>query len=393
MKRIILFFLFIVVVFPNVLRNLKYLLVLLFLVFLIKNINKAFFNKYSTYLFLGLSISILYIAVGHLYSKQPYISALQSTAVYVVFPAFWIIFCDYLFMKFSADYLKKYLILLGIIGCISIFFVKWLTDNNYYEIASFFIEDPKASVSSRGIIEVRLNVYGGLLFLVPATMSVLKSYSLVLRILLFAFIFVSVVYSGRSVLLISLALGIIGYLSTSKNVIRIVIATAIFLGITNLIIWYFEFPIDQMIELFIEKVTEGGEENARTIQFWKFLKGIEDNYYLFGHGHGVGIDYIRHKEFHWRGYELLPMATIFRTGLIGAVIYSLPFVYSLRKYYSLYKSKKHNQTDTFFFFGILGIFVGIFTNPYLESFDFQLLFFIGFCYFKTRLNSNFAQIK
>ena len=123
-------------------------------------------------------------------------------------------------------------------------------------------------------------------------------------------------------------------------------------------------------------------------QFWMFLEGIEDYGYLFGHGHGVGIDLIRNPKYNWRSYELLIMATMYRVGVIGFIIYALPFIYCVKEYFKLYVRKLNTYLDNFFVFGIIGVVAGVFTNPYIEAFDFQFLYFVSFCYFINRKNFN-----
>lgn len=392
MRRILFFFIFTVVVLPNAFRPFKYLILCLSLFILIKQINKNFFKKYNPFLFLGLSISILYIAIGHFFSKQPYISFFQSLAVYVVFPSFWILFSDYILRKYSPKKILNYLTILGVLSCVSIFASIWLLDNGYYDIMSKVIENPKKTVSTTGVIEVRLNVYGSLLFLIPAIISSFKLYSLPVKFFLISFILVSIVYSGRSILILSFLIGVLGYLVQLKNGFKTIFALIIFFIVGNIIVDFFDLPLQALLDASEEKINSE-EDNVRKIQFWLFLTEIKDYLFFFGHGHGVGIDFVRHAKFHWRGYELLIMATVFRTGIIGLVIYSLPFFYSIRKYVRLYKKKMNNQTDNFFAFGMIGVVAGVFSNPYLESFDFQFLFFISFCYFINRNTSFLKKIK
>ena len=384
MKKIIFFLILIVVVFPNAFRFFKFFLVGLIFIFLYNKLNSVFFNKYRRFLFFGLLISVFYIAFGQLFSKQPYLSFIQSTAVYIIFPIFWILFSDYILTKFSPLYILKYLTMFGFLACCSVFLTLWLIDNNYKEYLLLIIEDPKKTISSDGVVELSLHVYGSLLFLIPAIVTSINQFSLIKKYILLSVLFFSVVYSGRSVLIISFLIGVIGYFITSRAKINSIIILLVTIGIASALISYFEIPIIAIWKLSLQKITEINEHDVRNIQFWEFLKGIQDYYYLFGHGHGVGIDFIRHEKYFWRGYELLPMATLYRVGVLGLISYSLPFIFSLRKYYSLFLRKKNTVIDDFFIFGIIGIVVGSLTNPYLESFDFQLLYFISFCYFINR---------
>ena len=386
MKKIIIFFLFTVFVFPNAFRAIKYFLVVVITFYIYNTFKEVFYKKYNIFLFLGLSLSVFYIAFGHFFAKQPYISLFQCIAVYIAFPFFWMYFSDYILQKYSPEYIIQLITIFGVVGCATIYMAIWLLDNNYITIMEYVIDDPKASVTGKGTTEVRMNVYGSLLFFIPAILSSFKRFSTITKIILFCIIFMSVINSGRSILLASILVGILGYLLSLRNGLKIILVLFVGAMLIYFLISYFNIPVLAIFEVTQDKLNgEGGEDNyIREHQFWIFLEGIEDYYYLFGHGHGVGIDLVRNPRYSWRSYELLIMATIFRTGLIGLVIYSLPFFYSLRKYIRLYKKKMNNPADKFFIFGMIGVVVGVFSNPYLESFDFQFLFFISFCHFINR---------
>lgn len=386
MKKIIFFFIFIVFVFPNAFRPIKYFLVVLITFYIYNTFREVFFKKYKTFLFLGFSLSVFYIAFGHFFATQPYISFFQCVAVYIAFPLFWIYFSDYILQKYSPEYIIKLITILGVVGCATIFIAIWLLENNYVAIMEYVIDNPKASKTSEGATEVRMNVYGSLLFFIPAILSSFKRLSTITKIVLFFIIFISVFNSGRSILLASIVVGVLGYLHSLKNGFKIILVLFVGAMLINFLISYFNIPVLAIFKDIEYKLTgEGGDDNfIREYQFWMFLEGIEDYYYLFGHGHGVGIDLVRNPRYNWRSYELLIMATIYRVGVIGFIIYALPFIYCVKEYVKLSRKKRNTYVDDFFIFGVIGIIVGVFSNPYLESFDFQFGFFLSFCYFINR---------
>lgn len=386
MKKIILFFLFSVLVFPNAFRPIKYVLVVVITFYIYNTFKEIFYKKYNIFLFLGLSLSIFYIAFGHLFATQPYISLFQCIAVYIAFPVFWMYFSDYILLKYSPEYVVKFITISGLVGCGTIYIAIWLLDNGYVGIMEHIIDNPKAAITGKGTREVRLNVYGTLLFFIPAVLSSFKRYSLVTKIIFFFIIFISTINSGRSILLVSVFLGVFAYLIVLRNGLKIIIALIVGFFAINFLISQFDIPILAILDIFQDKLDgKGGEDNyIREYQFWMFLDGIEDYYYIFGHGHGVGIELIRNPRYNWRSYELLIMATIYRVGVIGFLIYALPFIYCIKEYFNLFRKKMNNYLDDFFVFGVIGVIVGVFTNPYIEAFDFQFLYFVSFCYFINR---------
>lgn len=127
----------------------------------------------------------------------------------------------------------------------------------------------------------------------------------------------------------------------------------------------------------------GGQE--RILQANALIQGICSNLFL-GSGHGVGVGVIRNSEFPWR-YELLYLATLYRVGLIGFIVYSLPSLFVIRGYLKVSKNKSHSWlrlVDRYMFVGFIATIIISATNPYLESFEFQWMFWCPVVYFILR---------
>ena len=115
------------------------------------------------------------------------------------------------------------------------------------------------------------------------------------------------------------------------------------------------------------------------------MEGIHQNW-LLGSGHTAHVDYIRDVERPWR-YEILPLALVYRVGMIGFLIYMYPMISSFWRMAELVRKGRQNQMDVFFIVGLLATMLATITNPYLASFEFQWCLFLPYCYFRLRANT------
>ncbi len=125
-------------------------------------------------------------------------------------------------------------------------------------------------------------------------------------------------------------------------------AIAIFL----LIVGIFASEIGQSaMHTVLEKIDSFGGP-ARRLQFAGLIQGIHDDWMLGG-GHTAHVDYVRDPVRPWR-YELLPLALIYRVGLIGFLIYMYPVMSSFWRMGHLVRvTGRQNQVDIFFVVGLL----------------------------------------
>ena len=182
--------------------------------------------------------------------------------------------------------------------------------------------------------------------------------------------------------MLSLFIGVLLFFifNKRKNFLIQILLIISALYLSNIILGSFDINIFKIFEGFIKKINSGGE-SARTEQFKALVEGINQN--IFGAGHGVGVSYIRNYNYPWR-YEILPLALIYRVSLFGFIIYALPFLYSIKQFMKLHINSQDDLIDRFMVSGLISIVVASFTNPYLESFEFQFFSVFPFIYFITR---------
>jgi len=382
-ENILFFFTFLlVIVFPNTFRDIKLWLILFLILISFKSI-KRFNRTIIIYYLLGLIVTTTYLIIGSLKSTAPIEAANQVVIIYMLTPLMWMVISTYIVNQFNLLNLWKLSIIYTIGGCFLVFLAIWLFDNGFIYLLEFIIDTPNKILTTDGIIAVKLHVYGSLIFLFPAILQTFKIfknrfffYTLILLFLITAFV------SGRDGLMLSLFIGVLLFFifNKRKNFLIQILLIISALYLSNIILGSFDINIFKIFEGFIKKINSGGE-SARTEQFKALVEGINQN--IFGAGHGVGVSYIRNYNYPWR-YEILPLALIYRVSLFGFIIYALPFLYSIKQFMKLHINSQDDLIDRFMVSGLISIVVASFTNPYLESFEFQFFYVFPFIYFITR---------
>lgn len=386
---LLLFTFFLVIVFPNTFRITKIVLLLLLIIKALSSLKKIN-NTIITFYLSGLIITSIYIIIGSPKSSAPLEAANQAVLIYAITPLLWIIISTYIVDKFSIINVWKISIIYSILACFLVFIAVWLFDNGRIDILELIIDNPNKNLTSDGIIEVKLHVYGSMIFLFPAIMQTFKlfRFKIFFYVIVLLFLLTSFV-SGREALMLSFLIGLFLFFvfNQNKKYILQIIMIFFIVVILDFILVKFDINSSRIVDAFITKINNGGE-SARSEQFVELYKGVNEN--IFGAGHGVGVSYIRSFTYPWR-YEILPLALIFRVGIIGFIIYILPFIYSVTKFFKLYRMSHLNIIDRFMFSGLISIVIASFTNPYLESFEFQLFYVFPFIYFVNRkIINNFS---
>lgn len=370
---------FLLIVFPNSFREIKFpLLLIIFIISLNKLIliNKKVFIYY----FAGVIITLVYLIIGINDSKDPNESTSQVAFIYIIAPFMWISISNYVLDRYSISTIIKGLNTYAVIGSFTIFLGIWLFDIGRLDLLEYIIDNPNKTLTDDGIIEMKLFVYGGLIFLIPAFIQLNKSYTNSVKyFMILLFFFISTVISGRSALLLSFFVGFFFFIILNKDtkIIKYIIWGFVIFVISIFILESFDINILKILYEFNKKVLEGNDKE-RYDQIKALFEGINNN--ILGAGHGVGVSYIRSYEYPWR-YEVLPLALIYRVGILGFIIYTLPFLFSIFKFLKL---KKCNDIDKYMMVGLISILIGSFTNPYLESFEFNLFYVLPFIYFTKR---------
>ncbi|MGV0829518.1 hypothetical protein ACTS9C_11720 [Empedobacter brevis] len=370
---------FLLFVFPNSFRGIKLPLFIFLMMIGVTKILKL--NKVVIFsLFLSIIVTTIYLIVGIDKSKNPDEAFSQVLIVYVFTPILWSVILNYCLEKYQINKIVNYLNIFMTFGCISVFIAIWLFQTGQKKILELLIEDPNMTFSSKGIVEMKLFVYGSLIFFIPAFIQLEKIFNNKLYYYLgILLIFITAVVSGRSALLLSIFIGVIFYAMANFNskVIKYIFLGIVLFLLANTILNYFGVNLFNILLEFNSKVLKGGDKE-RPLQTKALIEGINNN--IFGAGHGVGVDYIRSVKFPWR-YENVPFALIYRVSFFGFIIYSIPFIYSLKKYFSL--TKKHPY-DNYMIIGYISMLIATFTNPYLESFEFNIFYVLPFIYFIKR---------
>ncbi|MCQ9633957.1 hypothetical protein MP477_03200 [Chryseobacterium sp. WG23] len=370
---------FLLFVFPNSFRPVK--LVLLLLIFLVGLTKVQTIEKVVIFsVILSMIVTIIYLMVGIHQSLNPSEALSQVLIVYIFTPILWVVILNYCFEKFKVETIVKYLNIYMVLGAVSVFVAIWLFMNGKRQILELIIEDPNMTFTKKGIVEMKLFVYGSLIFFIPAFLQLEKVFKRkAIYFVVILTVVIAAIVSGRSALLLSVFVGLFFYVVTNSSVklIRYFIIGLLLTVVLIFILNSYGVNVLNVLEGFYVKIFEGGDK-ARSEQTMALIKGVNNN--IFGAGHGVGVDYIRSKKFPWR-YENVPVAIIYRVSIFGFLIYSIPFLYSVYKYVSI---KIKNPYDHYMLAGIVSMLIATFTNPYLESFEFNIFYVLPFIYFVKR---------
>lgn len=338
--------------------------------------------------FLTVVVTFAYIVVGQL-NGATFEALIQVSLVYIVSPFLWIIIANGIFRSIELERFYKILGILTLLACatVAIYFYGFL--NFGPEFVSFFKEEGANLNLADGYSGATLHVYGSLIFLTAGFISspeLVRNF--IFRIVLFACLFASAITSGRSALLLSVIVGMIcGFILTprtlresdtkiarSNNLLKYAaIVTVGIILVVYLINSYTNINLRFIYGLFFEKIADFGGD-ARTEQLASLYQGTLDSSGL-GVGHGIGTDYVRNYRYPWR-YELIWMATIYRVGIVGAVIYALPFFMYILTVIKIVVKGKLPREQKFLFSAFIASFVASNTNPYIEGFTFQWMFII-----------------
>jgi hypothetical protein len=235
-----------------------------------------------------------------------------------------------------------------------------------------------------------MHVLGSLLFVCGGFFSAAQLVrSIVIRSLVAIVLLGAVLLSGRSALFLSVMVGlsvaaISGWsrsrvLAPATYLWPVAAVFLVALMLINIFVTPERLDLGSIPGLVVEKVLSGGGEERvdQAISLWK---GIVDSW-GGGAGHGIGVDYIRDFDQPWR-YELLWLATLFRVGVFGSLIYVAPvFIFFALYIRNMFLEYRRCAVADFMFGGGAAVFLATATNPYLESFEFQWMLILPFLYF------------
>lgn len=338
-------------------------------------------------------VTVAYILVG-MARGAPTTAVLQTLAIYIVSPLLWMTVWRCAIQLTSPEWLLRYILALSAMACASValFFFLFLTLGP--QAVSFFIAESNVSIAE-GRAGATMHVYGSMVFLTAATFAAPELIRHVwARIALLTALAAVALTSGRSALILTIPIG----LATGTAIRRFqagprgrgrargggyMIAFAMAVAVLLLLATVFtDLNISGIIESTWDKVLSGGGE-ARTDQSAALIDGIADTLGL-GAGHGIGVALVRNYDYPWR-YENVLLASVFRVGVVGAVIYAAVWIITLLIATRRMLERRWTAEDTFVLAGLVAMILASPTNPYLESFIFQWAYTLPLIYFSHRL--------
>lgn len=365
--------LFLVIVFPNVFREIK--AVALFLIIALSPFSITPISKMDL---LGLGLmgiswigSIFLIIFGSMQAIPG--SEIYVLGSYVLAPAVWWFVLSRLLKLAELDRVIHFILMCGVIAAIQITLFFVFFDYLAPAIKNLLIEDPNVSLSSSGTPAVRLHSISSLLFIVPAFFSLLidrKTYLIPKFSWVIASIFlIASIISGRSALIVAVlaSLAIFGVVGGMRR-----IGLIVSVGLCVMAALYFvDVNLASALSNVIDKVSSfGGEErlSQRDALVYGFATAP-----LVGQGHGVSASVIRSGNNPWR-YELFYHALLFHGGLFGFFTYMAPILVALASL--LIGTARKNPIKRFALFGLSSFLVATYTNPYIEGLESQWMWIL-----------------
>ena len=330
-------------------------------------------------------VTIVYVIVGGMHGA-PLVAMAEVTAVYIGSPMVWMIIAEGLHRRLGVDGLIDWFILLSVLCVLSValFFYLFLTRGA--SAVEFFFQGANVNLSE-GFSGATMHVYGSMIFLCGgffSTPELIKSKPL--RFGLLVMLLICALTSGRSALILAIPIGwILGWMLASRTVEHVgksAIARLIQYGLPLLIAVmatlfllqaYTQVSVSSVFDIVFDKVASGGG-SARAEMSRSLYEGIFDNGGL-GAGHGVGVQFVSDPLHPWR-YEVVWLATIYRVGIVGAVIYVLPFLLYAVGVIRLALARLLPVRHKFMFCGFVCAFLATNTNPYIEAFSLQWMYVI-----------------
>lgn len=330
-------------------------------------------------------VTLFYMAVGGLHDA-PAEAMRQVTLIYIVSPLLWTIVADGLLRQLGTDRLIGWFVLLSLLCAVSVglFFYLYLTRGA--AAVSFFFQGANVNLNE-GFSGATMHVYGSLIFLCGGFFGSPELIrSRLLRLALLAMLLVCALTSGRTALILAVPLGwFLGLLLTPRTTVQphrssilriirygvpMVVAVAIALMLLDA---YTQISLSKVLDAVTTKLASGGGP-ARVEMTRSLFAGILANDGL-GSGHGVGVAFVSDTEYPWR-YELVWLATLYRVGMLGTLVYALPFLLYIVAVIRLAIGRRLPPRHKFMFCGFVCAFLGTNTNPYIEAFVFQWMYVI-----------------
>jgi hypothetical protein len=370
---LLMIFAFLVIVLPNSFQVFS-IIIFCTLAVLMNVSAKQIYDAQLT-LFWGL-LSIIFLAFILMSDVKPD-DKLQLIFKYIISPFLWLTTFCYIRKTYSMEYLIKRLVILAFIGNLSVVVLYVLMSMGYISLVSYIINAPNIDQNSG--LGFTLHVYGSLLFfavaLVPSLFFIKNQ---LFRIIYVSSFIVSALLSGRTALVLFVFIGLslfLFYIKRFNFKASAILKTFIFVIIIGQIFItqyskYFNLNLlDYIQSEHLAKIEDSGGQE-RSTQTKQILNQFAEN--PFGSGF-VSLSIVR-NDLKPYNYEVLILSVLMRFGIITFLLICYSIVSNF-KYLAFSGLLRTNLGYSFFALGLVGIIVSSFTNPYLESFFFQWMFF------------------
>jgi len=330
-------------------------------------------------------VTLVYMVVGGMHDA-PQDAEIQVAAIYILSPLLWTIIADGLLRQLGTDRLIDWFAVLSLLCALSVALFFYLYLRYGAAAVTFFFEGANVNLNE-GFAGATMHVYGSLIFLCGGFFGSPELIrNRLMRLALLAMLLVCALTSGRTALILAVPLGwFLGLLLTSRTtgrrqkspifrIIRYVLPMLIAVT-TGLVLLqaYTQISLSTVLDAVSTKLASGGG-SARVQMTRSLFAGILANDGL-GSGHGVGVDFISDTVHPWR-YELVWLATLYRVGILGTLIYALPFLLYIVAVIRLAYGRRLPPRHKFMFCGFVCAFLGTNTNPYIEAFVFQWMYVV-----------------
>jgi hypothetical protein len=329
-------------------------------------------------------VTMFYTAIGVARGHPD--AFVQLMFVYLVSPLLWMVVLGRAFDLLGPIRVTRVVVALGFMATLSVFafFIAFFTIGADGLI--WLIAEPNVRISE-GTVGAAMHVFGSMMFFAGSCFAASKFIRhRTFRVFMLVCLVLATVLSGRSALFLAVLLGILSGLVVrfhagalrGRDVAALAVVAVLFAASSVLLADAMEFDLGTVFSAVIEKLMEGGGDE-RSAQWASLVEGIQDSHAL-GAGHGVGVSVVRDPDYPWR-YELLWVATVFRVGLVGALIYAMPAAWVVIRFAIEYVRRHGDPLPVFYLTGLLAALLGAATNPYFESFDFQWMLVLPLAYF------------
>jgi len=377
------------IVIPRAYSNIKLIILVFLLVTVLINnyIRSSHYKKtriLSFYVALAL-INLSPIVVGYI-SGNSIIAIEDGLRLGIIFPiifsVLWISLIDYKYENFIDETLRFSAITLFILisltivqsyGLIDIFSTGFIEENNLY----VGFHDGFIQIVSHNIASLFF-IVGYLLYKFLTNRGVNSNYD---KLVLYVILFISLISGRRALQYIIITSPILilatAYIFSETNFIfKKLIKIYIFIGVLIIIFLIYAFSInlisyDSFIGRFAD--TFADDKGARISQMYALFGGFLESPIL-GAGIGSYVGIIR-SDFPWN-YELTYFQLLFNYGFIATTALAWLFIREILviRYNANTLDYKYDDCTKSIFNGLLFLFLGAATNPYLSSFEFLIYF-------------------